>query len=204
VAATKKTDQMSSSNLIIMMLLITLIAVGVTVLVSKSLVTTIIRDGKVVQKKSAAEKQLTKDVDAAPNLVSSYGELNEKGAVLADALPNNPDFPSLIVTLENMSRTAGLKLKNVAPSLATSDTEPQATGDSSVAPVPQPYKFSVGFTGGFVGLSKLLTTLETSARPMRVLDIQLTGGGSSLNGLLDVETYYQAKAVLPIGKEIVK
>jgi Tfp pilus assembly protein PilO len=199
-----KTEQLSSNNLIIIILLVTLLVVGVTALVGKSLVTTIIRDTKVVQKKSAAEKQLKKNVEAAPKLVSSYAQMQEKAGVLADALPNTPDFASLIVTLENMTNVAGLKLKSVTPAAGISAEGETAVGDSSVSPAPQPYKFGLVFSGTYVGLTKLLTEIETSARPMRVLDMQLTGGGSSLNGILDLETYYQAKAQLPFSTETVK
>ena len=200
-----KTEQLSGNNLVIIILLITLLVVGVTGLVGKSLVTTIFRDKKVLDKKVTAEEQLTKDIDAAPKLVDSYQQLKEKAGVLADALPGDPDFPSLIVTLENMTRSAGLKLKSVTPSQAVvADAGVAATADVSVAPAPQPYKFTIVITGSYPSLIKMLGGLETSARPMRVLDIQLTGGGNSLTGLVDVETYYQDKAQLPFSKESVK
>lgn len=201
-----KTEQLSSNNLIIIVLLITLLVVGVSVLVGKSMVTTIVRDQKVLDKKNAAKEQLTKNIEAAPGLIESYGQLKEKGVVLADALPNNADFPSLIVTLENMARGAGLKLKSVTPSqVAATDEDGGAVAVGNVlAPVAQPYKFGIAFSGGYAGLGKLLGELETSARPMRVLDIQLTGGGSALSGIMNVETYYQDKAELPFSKETVK
>lgn len=205
MAATKQ-QQLSGNNLLIVMLLITLLVVGISGLVGKSLVTTALRDKKVLEKKSLAEKQLEKNIEAAPRLIDSYGQLGEKASVVANALPNTPDFPSLIVTLENMGRGAGIKIKSVTPVQAGStdeaDAAPVATSDT--APKPQPYKFGIAFSGSYVGLAKLLTEIETSARPMRVLDIQLTGSGSALTGVVDVETYYQDKAELPFGKETVK
>lgn len=202
---TEKTEQLSGNNLVIIVLLITLLVVGVSVLVGKSLVTTIARDSKVDKKKVAAEKQLKADVEAAPNLVDAYKQLGDKTPVLADALPNTPDFPSLIVTLENMSHIAGMKLKTVTPAAVASDeTTGTTANDISVAPKPQPYKFTISVSGGYPGMNRLMSLIETSARPMRVLDIQLTGSGSALTGNIDLETFYQDKAQLPFSKETVK
>lgn len=202
---TEKTEQLSGNNLVIIVLLITLLVVGVSVLVGKSLVTTIARDSKVDKKKVAAEKQLKADVEAAPNLVDAYKQLGDKTPVLADALPNTPDFPSLIVTLENMSHIAGMKLKTVTPAAVASDeTTGTTANDISVAPKPQPYKFTISVNGGYPGMNRLMSLIETSARPMRVLDIQLTGSGSALTGNIDLETFYQDKAQLPFSKETVK
>ncbi len=206
MSVASKTENMSSSNLIIVMLLITLIVVGVSGLVAKSLIGSIVRDTKVVSKESAADKQVKKDVEAAPKLIEAYGQLGDKASVIADALPNKADFPSLIVTLENISRAAGFKLKSVAPGAVTVATpgDTSSVADVSQAPAPQSYKFSIAFTGTYASLTKMLGFLETSARPMRVLDMQLAGGGSSLSGQFDVETFYQDKAQLPFSKESVK
>ncbi len=214
MAATKttvKAENLSNNNLMIVMLLISLLAVGVSVLVGKSLVTTIVRDTTVVKKESAADKQLSSDKDAAPKLVDAYGQLNDKTKLVADALPTEPDFPSLIVTLENMAKTAGVTLKSVTPAQAGASSVDASAGataaastDTSVAPTPQSYKFGISFSGTYASLTKFLTVIETSARPMRVLDMQLAGGGSALSGQFDVETFYQGKAQLPFGKETVK
>jgi hypothetical protein len=188
------------------MLLVTLLVVGATALIGKSLVATIIRDTKVIQKKSAAEAQLKENILAAPQLISEYEQLGSKKVLLEDALPESIDFPSLIVTVENMSKIAGMKLKTVTSSVVatTGASGVPVAQDGSVAPVPQTYNFGISFTGSYDGLNRLLKEIEVSARPMRVLDIQLTGGGNSLTGLIDVETYYQDKAQLPFSKETVK
>lgn len=208
MAKTKKTSELSGSNLLIVMLLISLLVVGVTVLVGKTLVGTIIRDTKVVQKKSAADSQLSRNIEAAPQLVASYSDLGSKATTVANALPNTADFPSLIVTLENMGRGAGLRIKSVAPvqqgSVATEEDSGATAATGSLTPTPQAYPFGISFTGSYASLTKLLQEIETSARPMRVLDIQLTGSGSALNGTVNIETYYQAAAELPFGKETVK
>ncbi|HEX3082144.1 MAG TPA: hypothetical protein VHQ86_02735 [Candidatus Saccharimonadia bacterium] len=203
---------MSSNNLIIVVLLITLLVVGVAVFAGKSLVTTIARNTTVVSKKSAADKQLQSDVTAAPKLVDAYNGLGDKSRTIADALPNTADFPSIIVTLENMTNLSGLTLKSVTPGLVQSADDESAdtagsagqTASINIIPSPKTYKFQLEVTGNYEGLKKFLKEIETSARPMRVNGIHLAGGGSSLSGQLDVETYYQDKAILPFGKETVK
>ena len=204
-----KAEKLSSNNLIIIMLLITLLALGAAGLIGKALVTSIVRDTKVVTAKSAADKNLKTDLAAAPDLVSAYSNLNDKARIIADALPTEPDFPSLIVTLETMTTDAGLQLKTVTPAVATDTTTtgtPTSTPstDASVPPQPQTYKFGVNFTGSYTSLYKFLSEIETSARPMRVVDIQMAGGGSSLTGQIDMETFYQDKAQLPFSEVTVK
>jgi hypothetical protein len=209
--AATKSEKLSTNNLTIVMLLVTLLTIGVTVFAAKALYSTIARDTLVVQKKVAADKQLKENVKSAPLLVDAYSELHEEAGKLADALPTSADFPSLIVTLENMTRSVGLKLKSVTPVTAAVDPATglpaAATGvsaDASVPPAPQNYGFSVLFSGNYEGLINLLEGIETSARPMRVVNVQMTGSGSALSGQIDAQTYYQDKAVLPFSTERVK
>lgn len=197
--------ELSGNNLMIVMLLITFLVLGGSVLIGKSLFEGIVRDTKVLNKKLAAEKQMKANVEAAPRLISSFGELGEKKVKLDDALPATPDFPSLIVTLENMTKNAGMKMKSIAPSTAgAGDETAAAAADSTAAPAPTQYGFNVTFVGSYDSLQKFLGFVETSARPMRVVDIQLAGSGSAMTGQINLVTYYQGPAQLPIGTETVK
>lgn len=203
--AQSKTENLSSNNLTIILLLVSLLVVGVSGLVAKSLYSSIVRDHKVVEAKEAADKQLAENVKNAPRLVEAYAGLGTQTRVLADALPTKEDFPSLIVTLENMSFDSGVKLKSVSPSQIGTDaaTEEEEAVDSSVA-LPKVYQFSVSIDGNFVAIQKFLTDLEMSARPMRVVDMQLNGTNTSLAAELQIQTYYQDQAQLPISKETIK
>jgi Tfp pilus assembly protein PilO len=203
-----KTENISNNNLMIILLLISLLVVGASALIVKTLFTSIVRDTKVVTAKSAADKQLKDDLDAAPKLVDSYATLGTQATVLADALPNGIDLPSLIVSVENMTADAGLKLKTVAPAQVAVDATGAGAGstntDASSAPAPQVYPFSVTFDGTYASLQKFLSDVETSARPMRVTGVQINGSGSALSGEIDMETYYQDKAQLPFSTETIK
>jgi hypothetical protein len=208
--ATKTEGKLSGNNLIIVLALVTFLAVGVTALVAKALVASIVLDTKVVSAKSLADKNLKTDLEAAPKLVDAYNALGAQANVLADALPNTADFPSLIVELENISGITGVKIKSVSPSLtgaATTGDPAAGTAPATTAgevPTPQTYSYTVTFDGTYASLVGVLGSLETSARPMRVVGLQATGTGGALSVELDVDTFYMDKAQLPIGKETIK
>lgn len=203
--ANAKTEQLSGSNLIIVLALLSLLAVGGAGLASKALITGIIRDTKVVSAKQKADKQLKDNVTAAPSLISSFDALGGQKSVLADALPATADLPSLIVSIENMSAAAGVTVKSVSAVPADSSLPAgSASGSSSGAATPQVYPFSITFDGSYDSVKRLLGAIEVSARPMRVVSMQLSGSGSTLSGQLGIETYYQANAQLPFSEETIK
>jgi hypothetical protein len=237
--AASNSKQLSNNNLMIIMVLVTLLVLGATGLVGKALVASIVRDTKVVSAKNKADKQLKDDLAAAPNLVNNYQRLGASANILADALPNNSDFPGLIVLLENMSNDSGVSLKSVAPSTSSGATGTAAAASTPTAPTsssvgsvassslssasggsssgttstttgsatqasPQTYNFSLAFDGTYVGLLKLLGDLQTSARPMRIVGMQLAGSGAQLSGSLSLQTFYQDKAQLPFSTETIK
>jgi hypothetical protein len=226
-----KQQEMSSNNLIIIMVLITLLVVGVTAIVTKTLWDDISLNSKVVSAKSLAAKNADADVSAAPGLVDAYDNLGNQTALLSDALPNTSDYPSLIVEMENIANDSGMKLKTVAPNSAgLSATSGSVSGASSAASSssssnsvvagssassassstglpnlsPQDYPFTMTVEGNYTGLLKLLGDLETSARPMRVSGISISGGGTSMTAEVSVDTYWQPAAQLPFGTETVK
>jgi hypothetical protein len=206
----------------IVLLLITLLVVGGAGLVGKTLFTGIVRDTKVLDAKSKANKQLDKNLEAAPKLVENYNALSDRRDLIANALPNTSDFPGLIALLENMSGQIGVTLKSVSPSLsataaapapagaagATTTTGTAATASTATGtiepPAAQPYSVSVAFDGNYTSLQQLLKSIELSARPMRVTSVQMSGSGSSLSAEVEITTYYQDKATLPFKTETVK
>jgi len=202
----KQQEQMSGNNLIIVLTLITLLAVGVAGLAAKALIGSITLDNKVLKAKNLANTNLQSDVDAAPKLVDAYSALGNQAGEIADALPDTTDFPGLIVLLENMTNDAGLQLKSVSPTVgATTDgTSTTASGGASQTPQSQPFDYTLSFDGRYDTLLKMLDHLEKSARPMRITGLQVTGSGSALSGTITAETYYQDKAQLPFSTETIK
>lgn len=201
--ATKR-DKLAGNNLIIVLLMVTLLVVGITALVGRSLITSIARDTKVVSAKAKAEKQLEENLVNAPKLVEAYQGLGAQGQVLADALPTTSDLPSLLVTYENIATQSGVRLNSIGSDVSTASTAPTSGAPGSFASVPQTYDLNFTFDGSYAGLAKLFTAMELSARPMRVTNVTLQGSGSALSGNVSVQTYFQDKAELPIGTETIK
>ncbi len=202
-----KQDKLAGNNLYIVLLLVTLLALGSTALIGKALVSKIVRDTKVVTAKDKAEKQLTENLTTAPKLVDAYNAMTSEKSVLADALPTSSDLPSLLVTYENMAAQAGIKLTSVSTVAYGTPVVPVKTTSSTsgiVTPAPKTYTTSYNFTGSYVSLTKLFAAVELNARPMRITGVNLNGSGTALNGDITVETYFQDKAELPIGTEIIK
>ncbi len=194
-------NKATGGNLVIVFVLISVVVLGGSVLAAKSLVTTIVRDTKVVTAKTKANKQLDENLSAAPQLVSAYEGLGDESKLLADALPTTIDLPGLIVMIENMGGDTGLSIKTVS-SLQTATGTGGAT--ASAPATSQVYPFGVTFDGSYAALQRFLADVEQSARPMRVVGLQLNGSGSALSGTIDIETYYQARAALPFSTETIK
>jgi hypothetical protein len=229
--ADNKTDkkQMSSNNLIIVMVLVSLLVLGIAVVASKVLIGGIVLDSRVLKVKMATDNTLKQDVTAAPELINSFNALGNEATELNDALPAGVDYPSLIVELENMANTAGVTLTSVdnsEPSLTASpgaggatSTASDTSGSAAVGSTtgsasgvsgsgtgsgPQQFQFSISTTSTYDQIQKLLTEIESSVRPMEVTGTTLNGAGSALQGTIDVTTWYEPPATLPFGTETVK
>ncbi len=213
MATKDPTKKLSNNNYFIVLLLITLLVLGGAALGAKTLIDGIVRDTKVVTAKGKANQQLDQNLTAAPQLVERYQDLGSHKDLIANALPNTSDFPGLIALLENMSGSVGVTMKSVSPaqtaSTGVTDTTGAAAGADTTAPKtgeakPQSYAVSLTFDGTYSALQKLLEAIETSARPMRVTALQLSGSGGSLAVQMELTTYYQDKAGLPFSTETIK
>ena len=194
----------SSNNYFIILALASLLAVGVGGLISKSLITTIVRDHKVTAAKSAANNKLKGDVTAAPQLVSSFNGLSAGTAtILSHALPNTSDFPGLISLMEVAGSQAGVSVTSIAPDTSTTgDSDGTTSGSASASAQEFPYTFEA--TGTYDTFQKFFANIEHSARPIRITNVELTGTGSALTGTFSATTYYQDKATLPFSTETIK
>jgi hypothetical protein len=196
-------------------LLVTLIALGVTGVAVKMLATSIIRDAKVLSAKNKANDQLEKNLESAPKLVDNAKNLGSTNELIADALPNTSDFPGLMALMENLSAESGVTLKSINPSSAAGTVASPASGgavpaataavpNSGDVPTPQTFAFSAAFDGTYASFQRLIANLEASARPVKVTSVQLSGSGNSLSVQLEGTTYYQDKATVPFKLETVK
>lgn len=79
-----------------------------------------------------------------------------------------------------------------------------AASGSAMQAAPKTYDFALDFDGSYVGLLKMLGDLQTSARPIRIVGMELSGSGTQMSGTLTLETFYQDKAQLPFSTETIK
>jgi hypothetical protein len=205
VAADNKQEKLKGNNLYIVLILVSVLVVGAAAIITKTLVGSIATNTKVITAKDAANNQLKSDLSAAPQLVDAYNSLGPQQTTISDALPIYSDLPDLLVTLQNMASNSGVSIKSVSPSnngAVATPPAPAAAGAGSSA-APQPYGFSISYEGSYASILRLLGQMETSARPMRVVGIQMTGTGGDLTGNLDVDTFYQPAAQMPFSTEAI-
>ncbi len=207
MATIKAAEKLSNGNFYIVLSLITLLILGGTILAGKSLFGAVVLNTKVVNAKNLASSHLQTNLDAAPNLVDAYLKLGPQSDLIDHALPSTEDYPGLIAMLENIAASSGVKLSAISRSTTadsglSSSVRPAST---TSAPAPQKLEFNISVKGSYANVNlKLLAALESAARPMHVNSVQLSGTGSDISATLDVATYYQAKATLPITKETIK
>ena len=198
-----KTENMSNSNYMAVLLLVTVLVLGVAGISSKSLIGSIRHDSKVSKAKTSANKQLDLDLGNAPQLVNSYASLSDtQTRTLNHALPSTPDFPSFITQIETASALSGVTLASITPNVTSAID--QVAPATSAAATPMTLNSSIKVTGSYANLMKFYDRLEKSARPVRVTDMLMVGSGSSITASLSLTTYYQADAVLPFSTETIK
>jgi Tfp pilus assembly protein PilO len=214
VATRKQAEAaLAGNNLIIALIVVSFIVIALTALAGKTLWSRIALDQKVVTAKDEAASTLKQNVENAPLLVAAYSRLGELQRVVADALPNDKDSASILTTIENMGGQSGVTVRAVVPGAgtlptATATATGATTGTSGTAtvgaPAPQSTKFNVTVEGSFDSTVRFLKAVETSARPMKVTNMQISGN-KTLSSQLEITTYFQEKtSKLPIVTETIK
>lgn len=189
------------------MVILTLIILGVTGLIGKSLVTTLLRDTTLIQKKNTANDQLKANLKAAPQLTEQYARLGNTRKLIADGLPTSEDHAALIAQMENMANVSGVNLRTIAKTIAPIGTGPSSVSTRSLDPFaaqPKTYLIAATVTGGFEGYKKFQQALENSVRPMRVTSTSITGSATDMTVGMEITTYYMDKATIPYKLEELK
>jgi hypothetical protein len=176
---------------------------------------------KVIKAKETAHRQLQKNITAANSLVDSYhkfvapatnvigGATNGKGdkdgdngKIILDALPSSYDFPALASSLEKILTQQSLRVSSIT---GTDDQVNQESNASSPAPqpVPMPFSFSVN-NANYPAVQQLITTLESSIRPLRIDTVSINGGGNNMQVTITAHTFYQPAKNLKITTQVVK
>jgi hypothetical protein len=165
---------------------------------SKALIDKISYQNKVIDKRATANEQLKKNIDAKDQLVASYTAFNDapesvigtaesNSKVVLDALPSKYDFPALNTSIDGIITGAGMSVETITGS----DLETSAE-QSSITPTPIAIPFEFTAKGSYEAAQKLITDLQRSIRPFKIISIDFTASeGGSISVTIAGETYYQ-------------
>lgn len=208
--------------------MIIVIAIGTIITVfsltsTKALMSKAIYQNRVIQARHNSSKQLKEDIKNADTLVTQFKTVFEgtsptnviggkndpspgaqppdgdNARVVLDALPTNYDFPALLTSMSKLLNSNGIGGSTIGGSdqSATNASAPVAK------PEPHPIDLTLGGTGDYAKVQKLVNDLERSIRPFDITSLTLSGNESSLVATMNLITYYQtAKTVNINSKEI--
>jgi hypothetical protein len=189
-----------------------------SIVASKSLIEQGQYQGKVIDKKELAVKQLSSNVTEVKKLNESYttfasqdpnvlggsksgnGERDGDNArVVLDALPSKYDFPALISSL---GKTFGAyRIDSIE---GTDDEVEQSAKEASSNPDATEMPFSITLVTSPEQSTDMLKLFERSIRPIKVDKLQITAEDQQLKFTVDAKTYFQAKKKFEVTQERVK
>lgn len=161
---------------------------------------------KVINERTKVDRQLKDNVAAVDSLVAAYKEFDQaaesvigtadrNSKIVLDALPSKYDFPALATSLEKLLVTGGFADINITGS----DNEATAE-QNSTTPVPVEIPFTISAKGSYDNLKLLISNLQKSIRPFKILRIDVTASanGATMNFTIAGVTFYQPEKNLEI------
>jgi hypothetical protein len=187
---------------------------------SKTLISQVGYQNRVISAKKKALSTLKSDLNARDSLVSSYKNFvdtpqnvlggNPDGTgpqdgnnakIILDALPAQYDFPALATSLEKLIGDQGLIILGIT---GTDEEITQAANQGTGDPQPIMMPFQVQVGGSYESIKGLVSVLERSIRPFQVLKVEISGSEGSMTATIDAQTFYQPEKGLNIQTEVVK
>lgn len=190
---------LSTTNVLLLTVLICAIVVVVGGLMTKRFVVELLTNQHVIQKESVADTQLGLNLQLAPQLVKNYqGQPEAVQQVISDALPTSASIPSLLAMLEHIAGSSGVTLRSFAPlSSADASAASAATSASSLG-------VNLAIEGSYVNVLKFLSNSQLSARPLQFSSLQMQGSASDVTATLNLTTFFKAAPSLQSQTETVK
>lgn len=206
------------------MVIVTAVAAFVTVfcvVASHSLLGEVNYQNRVTGAKQKALTQLKSDATAESSLVSSYksfvgkptniiggsstgggNNAGDNGVIILDALPSQYDFPGLTSSLEKVFSSLNVTVSSIS---GTDDEVAQLSNTASATPQPVSIPFSFTITNAnYASIQNLLTTLQSSIRPIQIDTMTLSGGASNMQLTVNAHTFYQPAKNFKVTTEVVK
>lgn len=175
-------------------------------------------NNQVLGAKSKAAQTLKDNVTAADKLKQNVNQLvgnpdlasiRAKGSdsnlqVVLDALPSKADVTALATSVQQViAPHSGVSLESITvPTEAEPSTNSTTSTTNDSIPVEQ--KFTVVVTGNYDKIHSFVQDLEKTIRPMKVVNMTLSGTDASLRASIDVITYYQPSKSVNITKKVIR
>lgn len=167
--------------------------------------------GRVINARVDAEKQLKSNLSAVTELVKSYesfdnkaesvvGTQDKNSKIVLDALPSKYDYPAITASIEKIiNLTGGI----TGFSVAGTDQEATAQQDS-INPEPIEIPITISGSASYDTIQKLINNLQLSIRPFKVTKLTFSGNQTSMTFNLNVTTYYMPEKNLEIPLKEIK
>ncbi len=201
-SAKQQKAELSFNNYLMLVVLVCILAVGATVFAANTMVQSYLRNQKLITGKTAADKQLSENIDSFGKLKQQYGGLGATADYLNLALPSVPNYPGLVSTVANMAGISGVKLKSIAPAETTDSANAIAAAPSANAPVTYPVNVIVD--GNYAAVQTFLKNMELSARQFKITTLSITGPSAAQTLTISVLAYHQTAATITEKTEAVK
>ncbi len=191
-----------------------------TLIASKSLVSQMNYQNRVVSAKKVALNRIKGDLAARSSLQDTYkdfisqnpnvlgGNITGTGEkegnnskIILDALPSKYDFPALTTSLEKLITDQNLKIVGIS---GTDEEASQAANATSPNPNPIAMPFQIQVSGSYQSVQNLVDVMLRSIRPFQIDTLELTGDQSNMGARISAKTYYQPEKSLKITTEVVK
>lgn len=177
--------------------------------------------GRVIEGKSEAVKQLKENLETRDDLVNAYKQLvdapenmlggNPKGSgekdgdnakLILDALPSKYDFPALASSLEKI--LSDNSFANVSIGGSDDEIAQQQAAASSPNPEVVDIPFNVSVDANYDSAQTFLSIFEKSIRPFKIKSLNIQGTNANLKINVDATTFYLPEKGVNISKKEVK
>ncbi len=191
-----------------------------TLIGTKTMVSQLRYQSKLISKKQTAKDTLDANLQNADKLVTAYktfvGEQanviggsstgtgdrdGDNARIVLDALPSKYDYPALATSIQKILTQPGSVVDSIT---GTDDEINQAANQENAHPQPVEMPFEAAVTTNYQTLPNILLTLEHSIRPIQIQSLSINASDKTIKFSFKANTYYQPEKILDIKKEVVK
>jgi hypothetical protein len=217
---TKRTLITQVNKKIVVMTSVAAFLVVFSLVASKTLISQIAYQNKIISQEKQAQTQLQSDLNARNSLVNSYqafintpqnilgGNPSGTGSqdgnnskIVLDGLPSTYDFPALATTLEALIKSQNLQISSIT---GTDEELSQQTNQTSPNPAPVAMPFQIQVSGSYQAIQNLVNIFQASIRPFQIQTMNMAGSEGDMTVTISAQTYYQPEKTFSVTKQEVR